>query len=133
MADLPDLLTYVSEVKNVAELGGDFLYYEQRFRKEPWSIYRQDLFDKALRLGKITGPKTSTYKGKSFTRVPKGFCYDYHTPGKRCTKLACTYKHFCPCGRGGHTIATCRTNGQSDKRKQQASASQSKPTSSNST
>ena len=123
--DLPDLLTYTAEVKNVAELGGDFIFYDHKFRKEraamavpySWAIYRQDLFDKALRLGKLQGK--SHYKtNQKFTinKVPKGFCFDYHTPGKRCTRNPCPYKHACPCGRGAHTLPTCRSSGQPAKK-----------------
>ena len=48
---------------------------------------------------------------QQFSRVPFGFCFDYHALGKRCLKTNCNYRHFCPCGRGPHTLFSCRSAG----------------------
>ncbi len=40
--------------------------------------------------------------------VPVGFCFDFHTPGKRCMKPICSFRHQCPCGRGPHPVFMCR-------------------------
>ncbi len=46
--------------------------------------------------------------GSPTSSVPPGFCYDFHTQGKRCIKPICSFRHQCPCGRGPHPVFMCR-------------------------
>ena len=106
-----DLLTYKHEIKSLAADGYDWALYDQQYRlqrasSDPparWSALNQQLHNKVMRKGKIsysnnfrnhTGPAAKhTYS--DYTPVPKGFCFAFHSSGKRCTSYPCTYRHTC--------------------------------------
>ena len=48
---------------------------------------------------------------KTFLKVPAGYCYEFHSQESNCSKLNCTFRHTCPCGRGPHSVYTCRSGG----------------------
>ena len=123
------LITYSNEIKSMADDGLNFLDYDETFRKEragmstpwDWNVFRQDLFNRIHR--KALAYKTnfntnrklvfeSKNTGSNIPKVPMGYCFDYHTAGKRCNRLNCSFKHTCTCGRGQHTMYTCRSQGQ---------------------
>ena len=139
-----NLVTYGQTIKNMAEHGLDFLKYDEKFRKEraslvsegeePWSwdTFRQETYNnlqsdaihKKLKLApKKWYADTSSFTsfntevGKSGTsKVPFGFCFDFHTMGKTCLKEVCSYRHICPCGRGPHNLYACRSGGKPPSR-----------------
>ena len=45
------------------------------------------------------------------TSIPFGYCFDFHTSGRKCEKMTCSYRHVCPCGRGPHNMYACHTGG----------------------
>ena len=136
------LVTYGQEIKSMAELGLDFLKYDENFRKERasqveenyepwgWNIFRQEVYNhlqsQAI-LQKLNLPPKKWYPDVSFSSsfhnfesqknnisgIPLGYCFDFHTLGKNCDKSNCTFRHVCPCGRGPHTLYACRTGGKS--------------------
>ncbi len=138
------LVTYGQTIKNMAEHGLDFLKYDEKFRRErasqvsegeePWSwdTFRQETYnnlqsDVILKKLKI-GPKKwyadsgfNSFSGQdsgknSVSKVPMGFCFDFHTLGKSCLKEICSYRHTCPCGRGPHNLYACRSGGKPPSR-----------------
>ncbi len=107
----------------------------------PWNVFRQDTYNNiqsnaiAEKLG-LSGkrwfdtPRYFTFNNHqnfgfprrnfsnvSNTRVPFGFCFDFHTAGKRCLKTVCSYRHYCPCGKGPHTMFMCRSLGNNQPRR----------------
>ena len=122
--DLPSLFTYWWEIRSIADQGGDFMFYDSEFRQErqtlaemglepwDWGIFRQDLFNRAFRRISVVNAQKQ-YSVSRSSSVPKGFCFAFHAYGQRCEKgQNCTYKHACPCGRGIHTMYTCKTSGK---------------------
>ncbi len=113
--DLANLFSYWWEIKSMAEEGADFILYDELFRKEraamaqvgatpwDWAIFRQDLYNKSCRsirsashyINKGTYGSNYTFHKHTLT-PPKGYCYDYHAYGRRCSRSPCTYKHQCP-------------------------------------
>ena len=129
--DLPNLFSYWWEIKAMAAEGDDYILYDDLFRKEraamvqvgahpwDWATFRQDLYNKScrsMRATSYTAAKTNSYS-RAMVSTPKGFCFDYHAQGRRCTKTNCTYKHTCSCGRGAHPLYSCKTGGKPSKRK----------------
>ena len=106
-----DLLTYKHEIKSLASDGYHWALYDQQYRLQSassdqparWSALNQQLHNKVMRKGKITFNSTfrthSANAGKhtysDYTPIPKGFCFAFHSSGKRCTSYPCTYRHTC--------------------------------------
>ena len=148
-SDLANLFSYWWEIKSMAEEGADFVLYDELFRKEraamvqvgatpwDWAVFRQDLYNKSCRsvrsashyVTKIYNNGPNNNGNKQNLTPPKGYCFDYHAPGKRCSRNPCTYKHCCPCGRGGHTIYTCKSAGKPNRKRPAPSSSSSSNTS----
>ena len=126
------LITYSNEIKSMADDGLNFLDYDETFREEragmhtpwDWNVFRQDLFNRIHRKALAYKTNFNTNRklgfdtkstGSNIPKVPMGYCFDYHTIGKRCNRLNCSFKHTCSCGRGQHTMYTCRSQGQPAK------------------
>ncbi len=145
-ADLAHLFSYWWEIKSMAEEGADFILYDELFRKEraamaqvgatpwDWAVFRQDLYNKSCRSIRSASHHSHKQFSSNFSTQkqtltpPKGYCFDYHAPGRRCSRSPCTYKHNCPCGRGAHTIYTCKTNGKPGRKRPASSMSTSSNT-----
>ena len=56
-------------------------------------------------------PRRFGLSNSLMSHIPPGFCFDYHSYGKRCMKHVCTFRHYCPCGRGPHPLYLCRSSG----------------------
>ena len=57
-----------------------------------WAVYRQVPFHKAIRLGRFQGKLAFKNSQKfNMSKVPKGYCFDYHTLGKHCTRTPRSY------------------------------------------
>ena len=117
------LIMYSNEIKSMADDSLNFLEYDDTFRKEragmscpwDWNVFRQDLFNrihrKALsyKLNNNINRKLIFDKNGSGNnpKIPMGYCFDYHSFGKRCNRLNCSYKNTCTCGRGQHALYSC--------------------------
>ena len=141
-AHLPQLFSYWWEVKAMADEGIDFVLYDELFRREraamaqigaspwDWGIFWQDLYNKSCR--SVRSSAAQLYRSgnnhnnfRSTPTTPRGYCFDYHAPDRRCEKAKCTFKHECPCGRGGHTLYTCKTSGRPSRKRAQAESNKS--------
>ena len=97
------LLTYTHNVQNIMAAGGDWQHYDSKFRQErefslvSWYTVRPDLEIQAFRPNRTFREKfPPKFNGQSQQRLPRGYCYDYHSRGTRCTRRSCSYKHTCP-------------------------------------
>ena len=125
-----DLLTYKKFINELIGKGHNWSYYDIQFRKDrelshcEWTRIRIDL---QLTAANTTTPNSSAnnleFEGESSNKVPKTFCYAYHSKNERCYKAKCIYKHFCPrCSLKHPAFMTCyshrnqqRWNRSSDK------------------
>ena len=64
------------------------------------------------------GYQSDKQKIPNHLRVPKGLCFAYNTPGKRCNLTNCRYKHICSCGRK-HPVFMCRAKSTGTVQNQQ--------------
>ena len=123
-AAVPQLNTYLHNMKLLSHKGGDYLYYDEEFRymrqRNPslsWEI------DSNLRLEcrdvrgaaskQNSKPKSNgNFRGQNYAGAkqhPIGYCYKYHTYGKCPNPNQCNYKHLCyitNCG-GRHPVSQC--------------------------
>ena len=89
-----------------------------------WSIFRQGLYNRAFRKSAIITVRSAS--GFRYGQIciwfqirasTPGFCYEFHSFSHRCqNQQSCMYKHTCPCGRGFHTLYTCRTAGKPSRK-----------------
>lgn len=109
--EAPDLCTYMKDIKDLGRRGANFLHYDKEFRalrenknkpRLPWNSIHQTLHFQATT--PFRAPRNnyqnqgSAQSGarNSGPRVPPGYCSDFHTFGKYCSRYPCTYKHYCP-------------------------------------
>jgi len=91
-----DLLTYGQHIKEMMRRNEDWYAYDIKFRKGresmkySWSSLRVDLM-----LG-ARGTTDSTRTFREERRIPRGFCFKFHTRKQMCHNPACRYKHTCP-------------------------------------
>ena len=118
-----DLLTYASDVQNLAKNGYDWAHYDLAFRTDraartprpSWSALNQHLYNAVICRGKLTfRPKATIQNG---SQIPSGYCFSFHTAGRRCYKNPCTYKHACYLCRGNfiHPAYRCRQSENSSQ------------------
>ncbi len=113
-----DMITYMHEINVIAEGGADFKFYDEKFRIDraravdpcPWSTFRADLAFKATQnyfwrppFQPINNPRSAPS-----SPIPRGYCFAFHSQGKRCWNNSCSFSHNCPCGKGRHTLFSCR-------------------------
>ena len=121
---VPNLTTYMSNVKMLHQKGGDFIFYDEEFRfmrqRNPsigWSIDSNlwlECRDVRGNSGKNQGRRyNNSFRAPSSNNNrsahPTGFCYKYHSQG-RCPNYAqCNYKHLCysPGCNAKHPIFQC--------------------------
>ena len=113
-----DMITYMHEINVIAEGGADFKFYDEKFRIDraravdpcPWSTFRADLAFKATQNYFWRPPFHSISNPRSAppSPIPRGFCFAFHSQGKRCWNNSCSFSHNCPCGKGRHTLFSCR-------------------------
>ena len=116
-----DMLTYMSDVQHMAECNLDWLTYDTMYRQDrannpahrmPWSTLNINAHNHILRKRSagLDPPASSSgyrspfdsnknHKQEKFTagsiKIPYGYCFDYHTRGKTCTKQGCGFTHRC--------------------------------------
>ena len=130
-----NLLTYSNKVKELAAKGGDFLRYDEEFRKmrarygTPWETPDLELWvdchqaaltsqvisiinslNKNTNINLPFRPPTSndTPDSPKKLRHPTGACYTFHNVG-RCGRASCKFSHICytpGCGQH-HSVLTC--------------------------
>ena len=104
-----EILTYVKSVKELMHERADWAYYDFHYRsdraltREPWTTTNPALEAKARYRGFKSKPQpnkvnqsfrgNSNYDNKS--QIPYGFCFAYHSQGRRCTAMPCNYSHVC--------------------------------------
>lgn len=102
-----DMIQYAQEIVSLAKDQYDWLYYDRQYRMDraanpnpdPWGTLNQYVYNKVTRKGKI-GTLFRPYSAKNnfghdSTKIPKGYCFSFHTQGKRCMQNPCSYKHTC--------------------------------------
>ena len=126
-----DLLTYYQFIKKLSDEHLDWKAYDENYRRDrayhsnpaPWGTIRHDLYTEAiarrtsiafrsnLNNARPNQSNQSSHSAASRTpRVPKSFCYSFHSPTLHCDKgQSCPYKHLCPvCFKGPHPAYNCR-------------------------
>ncbi len=144
--DVPDFLTYIKDVRGIADEGWDWVFYDDEYRKyrascehpQPWSVHRLDFYNQARRktlaaqkkasfaynnASRFASPLPMVYGSSQFQQgqvgqfpgpnsisgVPKGYCFYFHIPQQKCTRVRCSFKHLCfICSRGEHAAYNCR-------------------------
>ena len=122
------LLKYQSSVQRLAELGGDWLFYDRSFRQwlpnaisvHQWAQVSWELWHEALAAGQKASreqnsPRLNRDQGKGpklsageIDGIPKGWCVNYHNEKGPCRNKPCRYSHRCSrCG-GEHRQKYCR-------------------------
>ena len=116
------MLTYSQEVQGLARNGFDWFTYDQQYRMDraanssppPWSTLNQVVYNYVV-CKKISTPSFSGGQSKydrpnhgSAHRIPKSYCFAYHTEGKRCSRHPCGYNHKCYKCKSAHPAFRCR-------------------------
>lgn len=119
---LTAILSYAQNIKELAKAGANWAFYDSKYRQDrefshcSWLTVRQDLELRAFRPA-AQHPVQRTQSGPSNARVPKSFCFKYHTQGVRCENSNCSYKHHCPrCSRPHPAYARCNNNSGNESR-----------------
>ena len=109
--EVPQMTTYLHQMKTLSNKGGDYLYYDEEFRylraksNIGWDII-PDLWlecrDVRSNRNKSQRNNNSNFRDKNYNFHPNyskqvhpaGYCYRYHNTGQ-CSNPSCTFKHFC--------------------------------------
>ena len=146
------LLQYSALIKEIYSDGGDWLFYDENFRKwreeEPaldWNdINHSILFKASLRSRSIPPPpaggpsfkkrKNQTFRPKRYSgnglALPPGTCWPFHRNGTCSGGASCRFSHKCQRCEGIHPTAFCKSNSHDSTPKPQSSLKSdiSKPT-----
>lgn len=106
------MLKYGEDVREIADEGGNFNYYDITFRKlrqtnlSPWNAWHSQLYVKAIKMG---GHLKTQSRGqdddKTRSQFPRSFCFKYH--GNQPCDGFCGFKHSCFRCQGNHPIFRC--------------------------
>ena len=130
------LIAHQQQVKKIAYAGGDWLAYDESFRRGVadgsinWGQMNPGLTMDAVlfsnrqpflgQRGASTSRQQAQNKGQfSTSQVPAGYCFAFHRSNS-CGKVGCSWKHTCPHCQGEHSILKCRhasKQGHSDKKR----------------
>jgi hypothetical protein len=135
-----NLLIYENKIRHLAFIGGDWIRYDQQFRKlkskNPihWGKTQMELWIECNRAnpyakqsfsykqaGRAKGsrpfsrPGRGGFRGNQSFRAPRhppGTCFEFHDGGK-CNKKECSFSHTCykPNCNGNHPVFQCRNGG----------------------
>ncbi len=131
----PALMEYWGNVKELATVGGNWLLYDERFRKlkaehrqMSWKTIHTEIWTQCTSIA-----RTNFTKKDSFSRpfrnkgIPKGFCFPFHR-GRDCPAPShekCHFSHQCPlCNKGKHPSSKCRSTRTSQSSPASGSAQQ---------
>lgn len=113
------LAKYVEKVKEIKLDGGNWLQYDELFRRHreqvpvPFDYFMPEFYAKAFRPKSFRNTTFGNPKGqgnqKGSKTFPKGYCWRFHG-GQKCT--GCKFDHQCYiCKSGKHPAIKCRTQG----------------------
>ena len=137
--ELPQLMTYMNTVKNLAHRNGNYLKYDQEFRYLrqsdilPWNTTHFGLWSECRdspnnRSNNTRSNRSKQHTNQSYNRNtsnnpqhPPGYCFRFHN-GKNCSSASCKFKHCCynsACNEANHSIIQCPQRGNSTTSKGQ--------------
>ena len=116
-----DFSKYLFFICNLAEMKGDWAYYDQNFRKNRqtvlWRFSRTDVVLQNEALARRQGAMVTnsptgqaqwgSRKFRDTTEVPMGYCFSFHSERNSCFKPNCLYKHRCYTCHGRHPAYKC--------------------------
>ena len=116
-AEAPHLFKYISVVREMAYQKKPWLSYDKQFRllkatnTAQWSEINWELYfrgeSQRVQQQSFHNKFKPSYKPGKRSRVPSGFCFDFHTSNS-CTRKKCEYKHLCHlCQKGNHSATKC--------------------------
>ncbi|KAI8518844.1 hypothetical protein Bbelb_021010 [Branchiostoma belcheri] len=75
----------------------------------PWDNPHMQLYVDAFNnpAPSILAPKQSRPTPARDNKIPKGFCFRYHSPTEHCFVASCPFKHACPSCQGAHKAFLC--------------------------
>ncbi len=120
--EVQHLLIHLENVLQLAADRGDWTYYDRQFRLQKaaggysYGKTRIETYAKALtrQQNQASGnfrPATGT-STKTPTSIPRPYCFDYHTAGKRCSNYPCRFLHRCFKCHADHPAAYCKVQPQ---------------------
>ena len=124
----PALMKYMSNVRDIASRGGDWMEFDTKFRQLranpstfiPWDSFHPELWVKSsIRstnfVAKPSNPNgTQAKKVQNPANVPKGYCFRYHSGGA-CNKN-CRLRHECPTCGTTHAAGNCTRHKQQNEK-----------------
>ena len=127
-----DMLTYRKDVTGMYDAAGDWFSFDEHFRMDRevnpcrFSTVRHDLIrqyenktsqpfrDDAKRpVGGLRKQYRQPGAQRSASKIPLGFCRNYHRQETRCEERPCKFKHTCPNCRVGndkHPLYLCKSS-----------------------
>ena len=127
-----DMLTYKKDVTGMYDAAGDWFSFDEHFRMDRevnpcrFSTVRHDLIrqyenktrqpfrDDAKRpVGGLRKQYRQPGAQRSASKIPLGFCRNYHRQETRCDERPCKFKHTCPNCRVGndkHPLYLCKSS-----------------------
>ncbi|XP_078670905.1 uncharacterized protein LOC144911024 [Branchiostoma floridae x Branchiostoma belcheri] len=116
LARSPQLIAYSHLIRSMAERGARWHDYDVNFRQLrhtsphlPWDNPHMQLYVDAFNnpAPSILAPKQSRPTPARDNKIPKGFCFRYHSPTEHCFVASCPFKHACPSCQGAHKAFLC--------------------------
>ncbi|XP_066305027.1 mucin-2-like [Branchiostoma lanceolatum] len=120
------LVSYQHLIRAMAARGANWLRYDELFRTyrqssitTPWNSPHLQLYIDALTTPLQTPiqtpqPQSTTNfrptgsRRSTTSRIPMGYCFQFHKQNGKCLEAACPYTHTCPhCRSGGHKAYLC--------------------------
>ena len=128
------LLAYQNIVKRLASQGGNWQLYDSQFRKLrqtkglPWQACHWELWMTCQNFRPQMPQQHRQNRENNRARVPRGWCFKYHSGGK-CLSKQCNFYHKCyACGQGNHPASKCWNKGTHQKPQTQPKPKQQPPT-----
>lgn len=133
-SEAPALAKYISTIRDLAERGHNWQFYDENFRflrqshvsSMPWGCIHSELWLRSHVTSTASRPNTSRSRDDS---IPQGFCFRFHR-GNTC-QPNCRFKHKCFRCNGAHRVGDCtfrypRTNGRDKQLQSQKATAQPK-------
>ncbi len=106
------MLVHLDNVLSLAHERKDWAEYDEKFRTQSasagynFATTRVELYAKSVT---STNSQKQPFRAPQShqTRVPYGFCVQYHQPYKRCNEYQCKYSHVCPHCSSRHPMYRC--------------------------
>ena len=129
---------YMDFIRSMSKSGSNWFNYDELFRRVREKTNRS--WDSPLLIPFINSTNSRHNQGQSQGsqnrpppgnfqpklkqpfRVPRGYCYNFHTPETRCTATRCSYVHKCPLCSGTHPIFRCQAQKKANAITQKSNA-----------